>query len=85
MAHRESAKPLSPGTTLTAALMERVIDHDGVSLVDFGTGDDAYKRDWMEDARPRYRLECWRKGDPRNWPAIGKARLRKLVSANAHG
>jgi hypothetical protein len=85
LAHRESAKSLSPGTTLTAALLEHVIDRDRVDLVDFGTGDDAYKRDWMEGARPRYRLQCWRKGDPRNWPAIGKDRLRKLVSANARG
>jgi hypothetical protein len=85
LAHRESAKPLSPGTTLTAALMEHVIDRDGVKLVDFGTGDDSYKRDWMDEARPRYRLRCWRKGDPRNWPAIIKARLRTLVSGEAHG
>ena len=85
LAHSESAKALSPGTTLTAALLEHVIDHDHVTLVDFGTGDDAYKRDWMEDARPRYRLQCWRQRDPRNWPAIGKAHLRKLVSAQADG
>jgi hypothetical protein len=85
LAHRESAKPLSPGTTLTAALLERVIDGDGAHSVDFGTGDDAYKRDWMEEARPRYRLQCWRKGDPRNWPAIAKARLRTLVSRGGRG
>jgi hypothetical protein len=85
LAHRESAKPLSPGTTLTAALMEHVIDRDGVKLVDFGTGDDGYKRDWMDEARPRYRLQCWRKGDPRNWPAIAKARVRALVSGETHG
>jgi CelD/BcsL family acetyltransferase involved in cellulose biosynthesis len=76
LAHRESAKPLSPGTTLTAALLEHVIDKDRVTLVDFGTGDDGYKRDWMEDARPRYRLQCWRRGDPRNWPAMAKASLK---------
>jgi hypothetical protein len=85
LAHRESAKPLSPGTTLTAALLEHVIDRDHVDLVDFGTGDDAYKRDWMEEARPRYRLHCWRKGDPRNWPGMARARLRTLVSGDAHG
>jgi hypothetical protein len=85
LAHRESAKPLSPGTTLTAALLRRVIDGDGVILVDFGTGDDAYKRDWMEEARPRYRLQAWRRGDPRNWPAIAKARMRALVSGEADG
>jgi hypothetical protein len=80
LAHLESAKPLSAGTTLTAALFEHTIDHDRVEWVDFGTGDDPYKRDWMEQVRPRYRLTCWRPADPRNWPAIGKALLRKLVS-----
>ncbi len=79
LAHRESARPLSPGTTLTAALLEHVIDRDGVELVDFGTGDDSYKRDWMEEARPRFRLQCWRKGDPRNWPAIAGARMRACL------
>ena len=80
LAHLESAKPLSAGTTLTAALFEHVIDVDGVEWVDFGTGDDPYKRDWMEQVRPRYRLTCSRPTDPRNWPAIGKALLGKLVS-----
>ena len=85
LAHRESAKPLSPGTTLTAALMERVIDGDGVNWVDFGTGDDPYKQDWMDEARLRYRLQCWRLSDPRNWPAIARAKLRKLVSRDSRG
>jgi hypothetical protein len=80
LAHLESAKPLSPGTTLTAALFEQVIDRDRVEWVDFGTGNDPYKRDWMEQVRPRWRLTCWRAGDPRNWPAMGKAWARKLVS-----
>jgi hypothetical protein len=80
LAHRESAKPLSAGTTLTAALFERAIDQDLVHRVDFGTGDDPYKRDWMEQVRPRYRLTCWRAESPRNWPALGKALLRQLVS-----
>lgn len=80
LAHRESARPLSPGTTLTAALFEHVIDKDRVQLVDFGTGDDPYKRDWMEEVRIRWKLTCLRPESPRNWPAIAKAQLRKLVS-----
>lgn len=80
LAHLESAKPLSAGTTLSAALFEQVIDRDRVEWVDFGTGDDPYKRDWMELVRPRWRLTCWRPGDPRNWPAMAKASLRNLVS-----
>ncbi|HAN90266.1 MAG TPA: GNAT family N-acetyltransferase, partial [Erythrobacter sp.] len=82
LAHIEAAKPLSAGTTLSAALFERVIDTDGVSLVDFGTGADTYKRDWMEANRPRYRLDCldWRQ--PRAWPAIARAWVRHLAPHN---
>jgi hypothetical protein len=85
LAHLESAKPLSAGTTLSAALFEHAIDRDRVEWVDFGTGDDPYKRDWMEQVRPRWRLDCLRAGDPRNWPALGKAVARKLVSRGAAG
>jgi hypothetical protein len=80
LAHLESAKPLSAGTTLSAALFEHVIDRDRAEWVDFGTGDDAYKRDWMEQVRPRWRLTCLRPGDARNWPTLAKALARKLVS-----
>ena len=85
LAHRESAKPLSAGTILTAALFEHVIDRDRVERVDFGTGDDPYKRDWMEQVRPRYRLTCWRAGAARNWPEMCKAWARRLVSARSDG
>ncbi len=85
LAHLESSKPLSAGTTLTAALFEHVIDVDKVDWVDFGTGDDPYKRDWMEQVRPRFRLICWQPRDPRNWPELGKALLRQLVSRRSAG
>ena len=82
LAHIEAAKPLSAGTTLSAALFEHVIDTDRVEMVDFGTGTDAYKRDWMEANRPRYRLTCldWRQ--PRAWPAAAKAWVRHLAPHN---
>lgn len=80
LAHLESAARLSPGTTLTAALFEDVIDRDRVDWIDFGTGDDGYKTDWMEQVRPRWRLICMRPSDPRNWAAMGRAWARKLVS-----
>lgn len=79
LAHTEASKPLSPGTTLSAALFEQVIDRDRVTLVDFGTGNDGYKRDWMEQARPRYRIEAFRPLWPGNWPQIAKAVLHKLL------
>lgn len=80
LAHTEASKPLSPGTTLSAALFEQVIDRDRVELVDFGTGDNPYKRDWMDAVRPRYRLEMYRPGWPGNWPRIIRAALRTMRS-----
>jgi CelD/BcsL family acetyltransferase involved in cellulose biosynthesis len=80
LANTEASKPLSPGTTLSAALFEHVIDRDRVDLVDFGTGDDPYKRDWMEEQRPRYRLQAFRPGWPGNWPKIAMYKLRGLAA-----
>ena len=79
LAHREDAKPLSPGSVLSAALFRHVIEKDEVGLVDFGTGDDAYKRDWMEEVRPRYRLDMMRPLSPRNWLIFAKTGLQRLA------
>jgi len=76
LAHLDEARPLSSGTVLTAAMMEHAIDRDRAVRVDFGTGDDPYKRDWMEEVRVRYRLTCLRRGDLRNWGAIVRRGLR---------
>ena len=80
LAHTEASKPLSPGTTLSAALFAHVIDRDRVSVVDFGTGTDGYKRDWMEAMRPRYRLEMLRPGWPGCWPRLARLWAKRLVS-----
>ncbi len=77
LAHLESHKPLSAGTTLTAALFQHVIDVDHVDLVDFGTGDQGYKADWMEDVRPRFRVDCLDPAQPKSWPPLAKRLLRR--------
>ena len=64
LSYDEDYKRLSAGTTLTAALMEQAIDRDRVALVDFGTGDDVYKADWMDRTRTRYTLTAV---DPWQW------------------
>lgn len=48
LAHRESAAELSPGTVLSSAMFCHVIDEDKVHTIDFGTGNDGYKADWMD-------------------------------------
>ncbi|WP_327194244.1 GNAT family N-acetyltransferase [Novosphingobium album (ex Hu et al. 2023)] len=85
LAHREAARPLSPGSVLTAALFRQVIDTDKVDLVDFGTGNDPYKRDWMEQVRPRFRLVMMRPMAPQNWPVLAKAGLRYLAARAKRG
>lgn len=85
LAHREDAKPLSPGSVLSAALFRHVIDVDRVDIVDFGTGDDGYKRDWMEEVRPRFTLEMFRARDPRNWPVLTRRIARSLAAKSKRG
>ncbi|OYW46277.1 MAG: hypothetical protein B7Z36_04960 [Novosphingobium sp. 12-63-9] len=80
LAHDEAAKAQSPGTLLSAALFEHVIDRDGVQLVDFGTGNDPYKRDWMDGCRTRYALEFYRPGAVRHWKALGKLAVRTALA-----
>ena len=82
LAHRESSKPLSAGATLSAALFKRVIDIDKVDLIDFGTGNDRYKRDWMELDRPRYRIDCLDPWQPKAWPALAKRVLAPASGAS---
>ena len=42
---------LGVGTVLTAALAEHVLDADHVQEIDFLTGDDSYKAEWMSHSR----------------------------------
>ena len=73
------------GSVLSAALFRHVIDLDRVSLVDFGTGDDPYKHDWMEAVRPRYTLDAMRLSAPQPWPTLAKSALRSLAGMDRHG
>jgi hypothetical protein len=84
LAHDERAQALSPGTLLTAAMFEHAIDRDHVACIDFGTGDDAYKRNWMETARPMMRLDMHWPRNPHAWPHLLRAKVRSLVSAPQH-
>ena len=54
LAYDERFADLSVGTILTAVLMQHVLDIDKVELVDYLSGDDAYKHDWMSHRRERW-------------------------------
>ncbi len=80
LAHLESHKHLSAGTCLSAALFERAIDYDRAELIDFGTGDEPYKCDWMEAMRPRYQIDCLDMSAPRAWLDLARLALSRLRS-----
>lgn len=80
LAHLEAHRALSAGTTLSAALFAHVIDHDRVRLVDFGTGTQPYKADWMDHTRPRYRIDCLDLRRPRGWLDLARLALTRLRS-----
>ena len=83
LAHLESHKALSAGTSLSAALFAHVIDTDRVSLIDFGTGDQGYKADWMEETRARYCIDCLNPGRLRALPPLAKRMLRQIAPGMA--
>ena len=60
LAHDSSYDSYSPGTLLMAHMVRHVIENDGVKRLDFLSGDDAYKRDWMSVRRKKYVVTAYR-------------------------
>ncbi len=58
LVYDEQWRHYSPGSILTSYLMKHVIDNDKVDEIDFLTGNDAYKQDWMSERRERWTLYC---------------------------
>jgi CelD/BcsL family acetyltransferase involved in cellulose biosynthesis len=53
LVYDENYKKFIPGVILTAEMMKHEIDIDKVMEVDFGVGDDPYKKDWTPYRRER--------------------------------
>jgi len=78
LAHDDRHMSLSPGTLLSAAMFQHVIDIDQVTEIDCGTGRDAYKKQWMEGVRPRFRIDLLWPTHMANWPVIARSHLRQI-------
>lgn len=79
LAYREDAKALSPGTVLSMAMFRAALDEDRVERIDYGTGDEPYKRDWMDERAILWRLEAFNPASPRGLAGAARAKLSALV------
>ena len=64
LAYDENFAKLSAGSILTKFLMQAVIDDEKVKEVDYLTGDDAYKKDWMSNRRERWGIIAFNRRTP---------------------
>lgn len=72
LAYVQGQERFSVGSVLTAALMRHAMEVDGVAEVDYLSGDDAYKRDWMAQRRARVGLLAFDPRRPRGLLAAGR-------------
>ncbi len=72
LAYVKGQERLSAGSVLTAELMRHAMETDQVREVDYLSGDDAYKADWMALRRERVGLVAFDLRRPRGlWTAAG--------------
>ncbi|HVB16534.1 MAG TPA: GNAT family N-acetyltransferase [Stellaceae bacterium] len=69
LAHDEADGALSPGTLLTAWMVQQLIG-DGIEALDFGRGDDPYKQLWASERRQRIGLMLYNPRRPRGLAAL---------------
>ncbi|MBC2777931.1 GNAT family N-acetyltransferase [Parasphingopyxis marina] len=83
LAYAESAKSHSPGSILGEAMFRHVIEEDRPATIDYGTGNEPYKADWMDAPRPLYRIELFNPRQPAAWAPLLKRKLSALVRRSA--
>jgi len=79
LAYDENYKHLSPGTVLTARMMQRAIDEDHITRIDYLSGDDSYKADWMSERRQQYGIAAYNSYSLRGIAMLLEYKLRKLA------
>jgi hypothetical protein len=78
LAHDEAFKAASPGTVLTALMLQRLLDEEQVPEIDFGRGDDTYKAAWAPRRRQRIGLILANKLHPRGMAFLGRHAMGRV-------
>jgi CelD/BcsL family acetyltransferase involved in cellulose biosynthesis len=79
LAYAEGAKAMSPGTLLGMEMFRRALDVDGVRAIDYGTGDDPYKQDWMAERRVLWQIQAFNPRTLRGLAGAARASASALV------
>ncbi len=79
LAHDSAFDGASPGTLLSHAMFAHAIDTDRVSHIDYGTGDNAYKMEWMEERQTLYRLDFFNPRFASTWLPAARTAISALV------
>lgn len=80
LCYAEAVRPLSAGSILTRHLIREAFEAGTVDEIDFGWGDDRYKRDWLPERRVRWGLFAY---DPWTLCGLGLAARNLLPRAIA--
>ena len=84
LAHDERFKEHSPGTVLTAWMSRHMLEQAHVAELDFGRGDDAYKRDWVGFRRQRMGVMLINPRHPRGMLALVRHRVGRITAGLRH-
>lgn len=79
LAHDQAFDGASPGTLLSHAMFAEAIDSDHASLIDYGTGDNGYKTDWMEERETLHRLDFFNPRFASAWLPAARTAISALV------
>ena len=77
-------KKFSPGKILTSEMMKYVIDTDGVNVVDYVQGDEAYKEDWTPKRRERCGLLIFNNNIKGKYSGLLTKNILPTVEKNKH-
>ena len=72
-------RKFSPGKILTAEMMKYAIDVDGVREIDYGQGDEAYKRGWTPKRRERKGILVFNETTKGRYLSLIQNRIRPAV------
>jgi hypothetical protein len=79
LSYGKQFREYSVGSILTARMMRRILEIDRPAIIDFGNGDDPYKKDWLRHKRVRMNLIAFNPKSARGLLAGARFFLRRLI------